>query len=240
MSPARIALINPACVDASALSDIAETAALPLGHVLLLVGDSKLPPLFQAFCLPRILVPQAADVFGLEDYLDRDWDCGVVVGMTWAKRQPDYPAYFAYLLGHEFGHATTALNNPGLAIYEDLIAASCDKIRPGHKWRWDELPHETIYDEFGLAISVDLFGSQQVEEEFDKIIALGLSGDVPRLESLLDRGPNRDLSRVHDALAAFSNPAKDVLVEFWISMRASGRLKQAEGLGDFRAFWGAS
>ena len=240
MTFARIALINPAGVEQSALSDIAETAKLPPGDVLLLIGDNKLPSDFQAFCLPRNLVAQAANIFGLEDYLDRSWDCGVVVGTTWAGRQLDYPAYFAYLLAHEFGHAATALRNPGLAIYEDMITASLDKVRPGHQWRWDDLPHEVIYDEFGLAVSIEIFGATRVENEFERVISLGLSDDVPRLESLLKRGPNRDLSRVHSALVTFSAPAKDNLIEFWNELRQSGRLKQAASLGDFQTFWRTS
>ena len=151
--------------------------------------------------------------------------------------QAEYPGYFAYLLAHEFGHASTVLTDLGLTIYEELLRISIHKVAPHRRWRWDELPHEILYDRFGIAIAEELFGRSALEREFASIIGRGLVGDVPRLENALNLGPTKDLSSLQQELALFAAPYKDDLLRFWQEHREAGRLLIADGLRSLDCLW---
>ncbi|HEX7049051.1 MAG TPA: hypothetical protein VF188_02475 [Longimicrobiales bacterium] len=236
---ARIALINQSCVEPEAIADICEAATLPDDEILLIVGDSKLSSDYQGVTLPRQLAGYATDLFGLQDYLHRNWDCGVSISPTWADRQPDFPAYFAFLLGHEFGHATTALTDLGVAFFEDLVLRYIPRVAP-RKWRWDDMPHEQAYDQFGMTIAGKIYGRDTVEWEFVQIVEQGLPADAERLRKILSLEPRADVSHVRSALANFRLPYKDDLLRVWKADVASGCLKLIHGLRDFALLWDAS
>lgn len=236
---AHVALINTANVDQRAIADVAVAANMPSGHIRLIVGDPLLPDLYQGVTIARAHVRYAQNVFGLEQHLGEQWDCGVVIGEKWAKLQPQYPAYFAYLLGHEFGHATTVLTDLGLTVYEDLILQSRGLIDSERKWRWDDLPYEVLYDRFGVAIAEEIFGRDAVERELRTIIDRGITSDVPRIEKALTTAPTKDLTSLHSELAVFSAPYKDQLLAMWQGERDKGRLGIADGLRSLDCLWTA-
>lgn len=236
---ARIALINHANVDPSALSDVAEEAALPAGEVRLIVGDPLLGDEYQAVTIARPFATLAGNLWGLEDFLNEHWDCGVVLGSKWATRQPDFPAYFAYLLGHEFGHATTILTNLTLAVYEDIVLRYMPKVLD-RECRWDEMPQEILYDRFGVAIAEALFGRERFHEDLRRLLSSNLTQDKPRIEKLFELQPTKNLRVLWGQLAAFSLPHRDRLLEFWRGDMASGRLKITAGLSDLTKLWSAS
>lgn len=236
---AKVALINHAAVDATAIATICETTRLPQGEILLIVGDRHLASDFQAITIPRYDAEHAANLYGLQDCLDRHWDCGVSIGAVWSEQQSRFPAYFAYLLGHEFGHATTVLTDVGIAIFEELVLKSMPRVVPDRKWRWDEMPHEVCYDQFGLSIAETIHGRDQIEREFERIIADELPADALRLRKVLQLQPANNVSNVRSALAEFAAPYKDDLMRLWEAERSSGRLRMARDIPDLGMLWDA-
>jgi len=236
---ARVALINRAGVDSNTLSSIVVEADLPAGKVWLIVGDRLLGGAYQGVTVARAFVSPAQNLWGLEQYLDQDWDCGVVIGEKWAVKQREFPAYFAYLLGHELGHAKTILTNPQLAIYEDLVLQYIARAAQ-HGWRWDEMPHEIRYDQFGLAIAERLYGRSTIEQEFHRIRDEGLTDDELRLDKALTLRPTTDLRGLGGELASFSLPYRDRLLELWKEAADLGHGGAAAQLSDLAALWSAS
>jgi len=236
---ARIALDNRGQVDVQVLESILEAAHLPPGDVQLIVGDPLLADDFQGMTIPRASVRSAANIYGLEDHLDRNWECGITIGPKWARSHAEFPAYFAYLVGHECGHATTILNAPGLAVYEDLIVSCLPRV-VSRRFRWDEFPHEIRYDQFGKAVAEVVCGSQRVAEEFARILQDGFADDEERLRKVLALTPNRQLSGLREELADFTRPHKGDLLAFWQEKRDRGGLSTAAGLPDLEWLWRGS
>ena len=237
---ARVALINSAKVNTNTLSDIVVEADLPSGEIRLVVGDPLLSEDYQGVTIARDFASLAQNLWGLDQYMDQPWDCGVVIGQKWAAKQPDLPAYFAYLLGHELGHAKTILTNLALAVYEDVVLRYMPKVSPERKWRWDDMPHEVRYDQFGLAISEALYGRARLEEEIHRILSDGLTEGKLRLQKTLDLQPSKDLRGLWAELAQFALPYRDRLLELWKQDRHLGRLRIADGVLDLDTLWSAS
>jgi hypothetical protein len=229
---ARVRLINPAAVQPSAISDICVAAALPPGEVALIVGEPTLPENYQGVTIARTL---DGNVFGLNCLAKNDWDCGVIIGSKWASLQAEFPAYFAYLLGHEFGHTTTVLTDIWLTAYQYLILRDIGRVSI-REWRWDEMPHEAMYDAFGIAVAEEIFGRASVEAEFSTIISRELSEDVPRLQKVLRLSASKDLKGLRTALAGFTLPWKDQLLNLWREDQSRGG-KIATGLRRIEALW---
>jgi len=224
-------------VDASALSDIVAAADLPAGEIRLIVGDPLLSEDFQGITIERQFVRFAGNIYGLEEFLEDEWECGVLIGPEWAQRQPEFPAYFAYLLGHELGHATTVLTNLEITIYEDLLLHYIGRASGSDTWRWGELPHEIRYDQFGIAVSEAVYGRSTVEENFGRILAQGLSKDEPRLRKVLSLPARLDLKGLRNDIAEFARPFKEELMALWQEDRDRGGLGIANGLRKFDALW---
>lgn len=233
---ARVALINDAGIDTERLGRIVEAADLPVGDIRLIVGDSKLTEDLQGVCIARPHARYAGNLHGLEDHLGESWDCGVIIGSHWAGREHEFPAYFAYLVGHELGHAKTVLGNLTLTVYEDLILRYVQRASGKGGWRWDDMPHEIRYDRFGKAVAEEVHGRGALEEEIQGILARGLSSDESRLRKLLGLDGTKDLADLQGELAEFARPYRSEFLELWEEDRANGRLKIAPGL-DFDWLW---
>ena len=234
---ARVALTNLSTVDPHAVEDVVVAAQLPDGHIWLVVGDELLTDEFQAATIPKAFTPFAGNLYGLARFIEKPWDCGIVIGNRWANRQGEFPAYFAYLLEHEFGHASTALTRLDLTAYEDMILRFISRAAPERHWRWDDLPHEVYYDRFGLAVAVELFGTQQVESEVQTLISSGLSHDELRLEKLLTLDATLSLDGLPTALAEFALPHRDALLALWGEAVRDGQLQVAGVLTDLEQLW---
>jgi len=237
MDMARIQLAGDGGVDLVALQDICEQADLPPGDICLIVGDPLLESRFQAVTVSRSFAPSADNLCGLEEHLDKPWDAGISVGVTWARRQPEFPAYFAYLLGHELGHATTILSRPRLAVFEDLVTRYLCLASESKDWTAHQLPHEARYDQFGLAVAEHIFGWPRVAADIQNIIAQNLSEDVPRLLWLLEAQRTRDFTGLDKELAAFAEPYRDSFLQIWLGARQTGQLRIADGVEDLGELW---
>ena len=236
---AKVALLYRAAVDESAIEDIVDAADLPSGRIGLIVGDKTIEPEYQGLSIPRRFASGLGNLYGLEEFLDEPWDCGVLIALRWAARQAEFPAYFAYVLGHELGHATTALTNLSHVAFEELILRFVPRIVNDREWRWDDMPHEVRYDQFGMAIAEELFGPAHVETEFSRLIEARLSEDEERLHGVLTLPPRKDLDGIVEELAEFSLPHREVLLRMWTAERRNGRLKYADGIADLSALWSA-
>jgi len=212
---AKIGLINPAQVPIDLLDEIVLSARMPSGSLWLVVGDETLSPEYQALTVPRYLVPNAASVYGLEAYLDEEWECGILIGHESAVGYSAHPEYFAWLLGHELGHARTALADPALAIYEELIVRYLRKASGRSQWRWDELPHESLYDRFGKGVAESVFGPDEVRVALEGMLARGFCDDAPRIEKVLSLQPVRSLDGLREALADFTRPWRSRFLHLW-------------------------
>ena len=211
---ANIAILgNPEGVPLEVLGQIAEASDLPSGEIGLLVGDPTLSDDFQAVSIPYAFDCSHGTIAGLEDH-HKDWDCGVIIGSKWAVRQPDYPAYFAYLLGHEFGHAKTVLTLPRLAAYEAL-SFDITKVSKRDVWLYDEWPHEIRYNQHGLAVADATYGLDELWAEVERLLESGQEGDEERLHKVLSLTPRLDLAGLQSELAEFLLPYKDQLIAKW-------------------------
>lgn len=234
---ANVALINHAEADVDALQDVLEAAQLPPGDVLLVVGDRQLDKSFQGMTIARKLIGDAATIYGLEDHLFRAWDCGIVIGPKWAENQSQYPVYFAYILGHELGHAVTVLSNLTVAIYEELIVRHAPRVSGRTGWLWHEFPHELRYDQFGLAIARKVYGNERVKTELREMLNRGLCDDPVRIRKALafpDRGHLRGLQ---EELAEFTLPFKHDLIKAWNDERERTKHGTAALLRDPEWLW---
>lgn len=234
---AKVALHNPGRVDQNAIGMVAELARLPAGRICLIIGDDLLADEYQGCTIPRRSVPWLGNVFGLSNHLQEDWECGVVIGQKWAALQPTFPAYFAYLLGHEFGHAATVLSRLWLAAYEDMLFRYIPRIVTDREWRWNDFPHEVRYDRFGIAIAEASYGRDTVEREFEQIRRDGLTDDAERLLGALNLEPTTDLETLPEELARFSRPHRDALIELWRSDLERGILGIGQDLKRLDYLW---
>ena len=118
---ADVTLHDPLGVGAETMEAIISEAKLPHGSIFLFLGDSLLEQEFQAVTIARAHIRFANSICGLADHVQEPWECGVLVGERWTRRQSDFPAYFAYLVAHEFGHATTVLSDIELTCFEIVL-----------------------------------------------------------------------------------------------------------------------
>jgi hypothetical protein len=96
-----------------------------------------------------------------------------------------HPAYFTYLLAHEFGHAHICLTDLELHILTCLIDmfikdASDDTITMDH-----QTPHERCYDQFGIYVAERLFTREQLNIEIEELLKDTNREDHTRLENML-------------------------------------------------------
>lgn len=234
---ARFSLLDGGGVEPSLLDEILEAASLPPGHVGLLVGDASLSDEFQAVTVPRALVSRNASVYGLDGYREIDWDCGIIVGPTWARRSQAFPAYFAYLLGHEAGHATTVLTDLRMTIFESLVLDNIKQASQGSVSPYDQLPYEVRYDQFGIAVAESVYSRTQLEDELRVIMRDGLTDDEPRLRKVLGLPARQDLNGLREELAEYCVPYRQRLVHLWETRRAAGELKVADQVTDLNVLW---
>lgn len=233
---AIVTLIDQQGVGTDPVDAIVTEAKLPPGSILVVLGDSLLDPRFQGMTIARAHIRFDASIYGLEDWLQEPWDCGVSIGPHWAERQGAFPAYFAYLLAHELGHATTVLSDLELICFEELIVRYIHVVE---KERWDDLPHEVRYDQFGMAVAEAIYGRAEVESEFASIIEKGVTNDVPRIEKALSLEPRHSLDGLRQDLASFCQPYREALLEIWREQRAGPTPGLAGQVPHLESLWEA-
>jgi hypothetical protein len=218
------------------VTTIVDSTPMPAGAIALVLGDDLLETQFQAVSIPRGLIRYADDICGLSDIVHEPWDVGVSIGTKWTDLASQYPCYFSYLVAHELGHAATALRDLDLTCFEDLILRSIKSVA-SHVSRWDDLPHEARYDQFGLATAYAVHGESAVREEFARLQTSGETADPERLENTIARGPRHDLSGLKAELAGFTAPYKAELLEMWTRRKQSIAPGVTQQIADLESLW---
>lgn len=206
-------------------------AHLPSGRLLLVLSDGPLPENNLGVCIPRALLRFAPGYRRMFDQAKReDWDCGIAVSKKVCQMKEKHPAYFAYILGHEIGHASVCLIDISVHIHSCLIeefirAASDDMVTQA-----TELPHEVLCDKRGIHIAERIFSRERLNADITEIVKMPDCKDAARLRRLLSLSSSSNLGDLKDLrndLVAISMPYKDRLIDLWkkdVAQRGSNSL----------------
>lgn len=230
---ATIIFDNKAQIDFSegCLFRVKNEARLPSGRILLVLSDGPLPDNNLGVCIPRALLRFAPGYRRMFDQPKReDWDCGIAVSKKVCLMKEQYPAYFAYILGHEFAHASVSLTDISVHIHscliEEFIRAASDDIVT----QATELPDEVLFDRFGIHIAERIFSREKLNADITQILKMPNCKDAVRLRKILSSSSSSnlgDLRHLRNDLVAISMPYKDRLIELWkkdVAQRGSDSL----------------
>lgn len=208
-------LINDAQIDVEIIDEVLAAASLPSGKILLILSDGYLQEGYLGCCLPKSLIAYQ-DLIGIfNSYLDRGWDCGVALSAKACRFRSTHPAYFTYLLGHELGHAYVCINDISVHIHSCLIQDFICKASFKKVSQWHELPHEELFDQFGIYVAESLFSRQQLDSEITSLLGSPDCQDKDRLELMLSLPPFKDFKGLRDKLVQFAAPYKTELIKLW-------------------------
>lgn len=140
-------------IDDSYISQINDLVNLPSGKIDLIFSNMSLPKGEQGVCIPSKLIDFMPDYRSICRDTRESWNCCIAISSESWRYADNYPAYFTYLLAHEFGHARLCLDDLRVHVLCCLIH---DFIREASNeaFQWPhQVPHEHIFDEFGIFIS---------------------------------------------------------------------------------------
>ncbi len=215
---AKVALHNLADLDVPELSDMVEAARLPNGRILLVLTPRSSDEGYQGVCLVREHLHYA---LSMRRYIPREtwtenWDCGVVLFRKACEFSRTHPAYFAYLLGHELGHARLWLEDRELALLCALVAppviyeASKGVVSQGY-----QLPYEQAFDRFGLWIAAEVYSKERLRDEIATLLGDPECKDADRLRFLM-ASEGADLpANLKEEVVSFARPFKAGIVREW-------------------------
>ncbi len=191
-------------------------ANLPEGLISLVFHEDSLPENNQGVCVPFKLLSFATDFKEICNCSNSaEWDCCVVLDKKWCISRDKYPAYFTYLLGHEFGHAYICLADIYLHLHcclidRFIISASKEKIQYQH-----ELPNEQLFDQFGKYLSFKLHGDKKLETEINLLKKTAHDIEKSRLEMIQNLTPEKELNGLRKSIIDFSKAYKNELIKCW-------------------------
>ena len=215
---ARIILENRAKIDIDIgyLEEVRSYANLPDGSILLVLHDGLLPKNDQGVCIVsqlKHLDPGSSAICRCSS--STEWDCCVAIAKKWCTSRNQFPAYFTYLLGHEFGHAYVCLSDICLHIHcclivDRIIPASYCEIQFPH-----EFPNEQLFDQFGKYLALKLHGDTKFVHEINSLKKTANGIEKQRLELIEKLPPKSDFSDLRKTMIDFSKPYKDNLIISW-------------------------
>jgi hypothetical protein len=208
-------IINDANVDEKFVLKIIAQADLNKVAILLRLMGFSLPEEDAGNTLPRSLLKYEQDFHIFDNYLDIDWEIGIAISKKNCLLYNSFPAYFSYLLGHELGHATVCMNDLDLHVFYCLIQNYIKIASAENITNWHELPHEIIFDQFGLYIAEMLFGRKIVDYEIELLLKDPFRDDLDRLKLMLTLRGSKDLGRLRTDLLDFIKPHEGKLKESW-------------------------
>ena len=212
---AEIVLVNSSQISSKSISNLLQKVVLPKGKIILLLTEEAGTGNFGE-CVPKCLLDFAHRQSFFREYINDDWGSGVIIYPKAYEIYEEYPAYFTYLLGHELGHAHVCLTDIHLHIHYCLIQEYIELASSGEIKEWHELPHEILFDQYGLYISEMMFTKEQFYQEIAEITKLPeFINDQIRLNKLLNLRPTNDISGLRKNLIKFSLPYKDKLITLW-------------------------
>jgi hypothetical protein len=190
---------------------------LPKGSILLVLHDNSLPGKnLQGVCVTSQLICFASEYRYICSCSDSTkWDCCIAIDRKWCLSRDKFPAYFTYLLGHEFGHAYICLSDITLHIHHCLIH---DWIKPASKsviQYEHELPSEQLFDQFGKYLSFKLHGDKKLEHEINLLKKTANNIEKLRLKMIKELDPKNDFTGLRKSIIEFSKPYKSELIQCW-------------------------
>ncbi len=203
-------------IEVNYLEDLLSYANLPDGIVLLVLHNNSLPENNQGVCVASQLIdidPEFKSICHCSN--STSWDCCIAIANKWCVSRNEFPAYFTYLLGHEFGHTYICLSNISLHIHCCLIRLC---IRPASKNKIvlpHELPNEQLFDQFGKYLSQKLHGSEKLNIEIQKLKTTAHDIEIKNLEQIENLPPSRNFNELRKTMIDFSIPYKDELIACW-------------------------
>ena len=229
-------LHNPNGLDTRTIERIVQACEIPSGSLFLYLGDSSIEPHYQGLTIVKAHIRSLGNIYGLEDYTTESWDCGIIISRTWCIAQSQYPAYFAFLVGHELGHAATAIADQELAAYEHLITVSQQHLAV--PTAYVDLPHEILYDRVGVAVAERLYGRAVVLTQFAAVIDNGeLPRHVARVQRAIGLVPTLSVSGLRASVAAFALPNRAELLRLWSEKKSTSAPGHTRYVQDLTSLW---
>lgn len=197
------------------LNRIFKLSDLPKDRLLLTFKSCPLPNYNLAITAPKKVYFAINDCGSLFKYKDIGWDCGIAFSLKACRFFNRFPAYFVYLIGHEFGHAHICLHDEALHVHYCLIQDFIHDASGGRIKSYHELPHEILFDQYGTFIAENIYSRKQLNLEIEEMLKEQDCKDRLRFEQMLELTSTNDLSDLRESLIKFSLPYKNELIELW-------------------------
>lgn len=234
-------IYNEAEIDESILWEIIHKADFPSERLLL----NLLPKYkelkcnniyYQGICFHKSFYRYYNWIGVHPDYLTKDWDCGISISGKYCQMHRKYPAYFAYLLGHELGHAHICCSDIWLHIHCCLVDSHLPYI--SNKIQQYEYPHERRFDQFGICIAEQIFSREKLNEEIANLMKKPECNNRERLKSMLALPGTTDLNNIRNELIELTKPFKTDLITSWQKDKKDPALESlARVVEDFKSFF---
>ena len=215
MNGCQIILINEPNIDSNLIARVIEAAELPDARILLIFSEGYLLNGLLGCCIPRSLVKYENSIGIFKPYLNEKWDCLVALSKKACDYTLSHEGYFVYLLGHEFGHAHICISDITTHIFSCIIQSHIREASKDKVTQWHEIPHEKLFDQFGMLISESIFSHDQVYSEIQSLIKIPECKDKERLEMMLSLPPFEGFDGLRNQLISFAQPYKDELIRLW-------------------------
>ena len=197
------------------LNRIFKLADLPKDRLLLIFHNGPLFSSNLGITVPRKVYFEINDSGFFLKYKDKEWDCGIAFSSKACQLFNQFPAYFVYLIGHEFGHAHICLQDEALHVHLCLIQDFIKEASNERISSWHELPHEILFDKYGIFIAGNFYSRDQLNLDIEEMLKEQDCKDRLRLEQMLEQKSTNDLSGLRESLVKFSLPYKNELIELW-------------------------
>lgn len=208
-------LVNDFGIPIDLIDSILIKSSLPESKIIIILSDGYLPDSLLGCCIPRSLIEYENSIGIFNDHLDKDWDHGVALSTTACEYINKHTAFFTYLVAHELGHAYQCISDITIHIHYCLIQEYIKRASSGKIQSWHELPHEQLFDQFGIYIAEKIFSKEQMIDELHSIIDNNLSKDITRIKCMLSLDPFIGFDGLREQLIKFSKPYKKELIALW-------------------------
>ncbi len=81
--------------------------------------------------------------------------------------------------------------------------------------QWHEIPHEKLFDQFGISIAQSIFSHDQIYTEIQSLLNIPECKDKERLDVMLSLPPFNGFDGLRNELVTFAIPYKEELIKLW-------------------------
>ena len=208
-------LVNDANIDLEIIEEVLEAAELPKAKILLILSDGCLQGGYLGSCIPRDLIKYENSIGVFKPYIQQKWDYVVALSVKACNYRYSHEAYFAYLLGHELGHVHVCICDISTHIYSCILQSFICQASKKKVTQWHEIPHEKLFDQFGIFIAQSIFSHDQIYSEIQSLMNVPECKDKDRLDMMLSLPPFDGFDGLRNELVTFAIPYKDELIKLW-------------------------